>query len=465
MNETHILARHATSLDLAELPARLVDKTKQHILDTLGIIVRAQHDSESSHVFANSVASLCGPDGNASAIGHERSYPPHYAALLNAAYAHSIEFDDTHAAGSIHPGAVVVPAALAVAEESGATGALLLLAVVAGYETACRVSMGLPSTAHLNRGFHPTATAGTFGAAAAAAVAAGCEAGVLEHAFGLCGSMAAGSMQFQEDSSWNKRFHVGMAAHNGLLALRFATNGILGATQALEGKRGFWKAYGGDPQPQAATEALGQRWMVNETGFKPYPTCRSTHSPIDSILHLMRSENLHADDIESMHIGLSVKGVDIVGSPEESKRIPKDDVDAPFSMHWTAAVAAIKNRMSWADHGLVHDPAVLALAQRITVGPDAACDALWPGHFASLVVIRARGREYRRFVEDAKGDANLPMTWSELEEKFHSLCEDRLPMEVRLRIVAMVHDLENLEDISPMMRLLRGAPLGEATPQ
>lgn len=455
MDETLRLARHASTITAAQLPAAVIDKARQHVLDTVGVMIRARHAVESSTVFTRTVEELCGEGGVATAAGHRRLYPPQYAALLNGAYGHSIEFDDTHGAGSIHPGCTVIPAALAAGEAAAANGASFIAAVVAGYEMACRVSLPLPPTAHLNRGFHPTATCGTFGAAAAAAVATGCDAAQMRNAIGLCVSMAAGTMQSMDDSSWNKRFHAGMASHNGVVAARFARNGALGTELALEGRRGFWNAYGTEPRFERAFEALGERWEIMETGFKPYPTCRSTHSPIDLILAMMRDEQLAAREIESMQIGLSVKGVDLVGAPEDFRRKPKDDVDAPFSMHWTAAVAVLKGRMTWNEYELVHDPEVLAMAQRITVGVDPQCTALWPGHFAARVVIHARGRRYERFVEDAKGDAQIPMTWADLEDKFHSLAEVTFPKATRDRIVATVRAIDEVDHLSRLTSLLR----------
>lgn len=455
MNETRRLCEHAAGITVAKLPPKVVEQAKQLTLDMLGVAVRAQHDCDSSPSIARTVDMLCGGEGTATAAGHRRLYPPHYAALLNGAYAHSLEFDDTHAAGSIHPGAPVIAAALAMAEDGKSDGATLVAAIVAGYEVACRISLGLTPTVHLNKGFHPTATCGTFGAAAAAGVCLGLPVDTLESALGICGSLAAGSMQYMEDGSWNKRVHSGTASHNGVMAALFAKNGLVGARQAVEGRRGFLHAYSDAGRPEKVLEGLGTVWAVADTGVKLYPTCRSTHSPMDSILHIMRTEGLSGPEVKGIRIGISTKGVDLVGAPEARKREPQNDVDAQFSMHWTGAVAALKGRMTWGDYALLRDPEVLDLARRITVFVDPEADAMWPGHFASSVVIEARGREYRRFVNDCAGDPALPVTWADLESKFLGLAEQKLGGERCRRIIGHVKKLEALADLKPLTALLR----------
>src|SRR5690606_40306027 len=152
---------------------------------------------------------------------------------------HSLDFDDTHADSSLHPSAPVVPAALAASGTGGATGAELLAAIVAGYEVCCRLGNALDPTSHYARGFHPTATAGTFGAAAAAAKLYRLPAERIAAAFGVSGSQAAGSLQFLENGAWNKRFQVGAAAMNGVIAATLAQQDFLGASEPVEGRYGL----------------------------------------------------------------------------------------------------------------------------------------------------------------------------------------------------------------------------------
>src|SRR5690606_20530059 len=157
-------------------------------------------------------------------------------ALVNGTTAHSLDFDDTHAAGTLHPGAPVIPAALAAAEMVGADGKTVLAAIVAGYEVTCRLALSLPGGDHYDRGYLPTATCGAVGAAAAAARVFGLSASQVEDAFGIALSQAAGSLQFLASGAWTKRFQVGWSALNGLTAASLAREGFRGAGEALEGR-------------------------------------------------------------------------------------------------------------------------------------------------------------------------------------------------------------------------------------
>ena len=192
---TRRLAEYAVNLGFTDLPAATVEKTKQAILDLLGIAIRASIAGESSDVVRGVVDSL-GSAGSATGIGIGPRYQPHYAALLNGTFAHTLDFDDTHEGGSIHPGAPAIAAVLAMAEETRASGASVIAAIVAGYDATVRIAEAADPAAHYDRGFHPTATCGTFGATAAVANVVNASADVLKNAFGINGSQSAALYNF-----------------------------------------------------------------------------------------------------------------------------------------------------------------------------------------------------------------------------------------------------------------------------
>src|ERR1700749_1599668 len=167
MGVTSQLAEFCASIKLSSVPPEVVKRARFLVLDLVGNIIRARHDAESTPSFLAAVRAMGMAAGNAGVFGDAARYTPAGAALLNGALAHSLDFDDTHAAGSLHPGAPVIPAALAAVEMCGAPGADVLAAIIAGYEVTCRVALALPAGEHYDRGYHPTATCGAFGAAAA----------------------------------------------------------------------------------------------------------------------------------------------------------------------------------------------------------------------------------------------------------------------------------------------------------
>ena len=212
MGITAELAQFTADIRLDRLPPDVVKRARFLVLDLVGNIVRARHDAESTPSFLAAVRAMGMAAGNSGVFGDAARYTPAGAAFLNGALAHSLDFDDTHAAGSLHPGAPVIPAALAAGEMVGASGADVLAGIVAGYEVTCRVALALPAGEHYDRGFHPTATCGAFGAAAAAARVFGLSAEQVEGALGTVLSQCAGSLQFLVNGAWTKRFQVGWAA-------------------------------------------------------------------------------------------------------------------------------------------------------------------------------------------------------------------------------------------------------------
>src|SRR6201984_1102662 len=179
-HETETLAGYVADLKFDDIPPEVLERAKVLTLDFLGSAIRARRDAESTPSLLKMLESLAlDGKGESPVFGDAKTWTPAVAALLNGALGHSLDFDDTHADSSLHPSAPVVPAAMAAAEMVGASGRDLLTAIVAGYEVCCRLGNALDPTAHYARGFHPTATAGAFGAAAAAAKLFGLVEGVV----------------------------------------------------------------------------------------------------------------------------------------------------------------------------------------------------------------------------------------------------------------------------------------------
>ena len=314
MGITTELAQFTADIRLDRLPPEVVKRARFLVLDLVGNIVRARHDAESTPSFLAAVRAMGMAAGNSGVFGDAARYTPAGAAFLNGALAHSLDFDDTHAAGSLHPGAPVIPAALAAGEMVGASGADVLAAIVAGYEVTCRVALALPAGEHYDRGFHPTATCGAFGAAAAAARVFGLNAEQVEGALGTVLSQCAGSLQFLVNGAWTKRFQVGWAACNGLMAATLVREGFKGAAEALEGRHGFLRAYAPNPNPARAVQDLGSVFELMATAVKPYPSCRYGHAGIDAALALRAANDIKPTEITAVTLGLPRAGMMLIGA-------------------------------------------------------------------------------------------------------------------------------------------------------
>lgn len=455
---TRDLAEYTAGLRYEDLPPAVVERAKLLILDITGIMVRARRDAESTEPLIAAVQRLGLTGGDCTVVGDNSGYAPTAAALINGTLAHSLDFDDTHAQGSLHSSAPIVPAALAAAEMSDSSGKDFIAAVVAGYEVQIRLSLALGPSDHYDRGYHPTATCGVFGAAVAAGKLLGLDADGLENAFGVALSQAAGSMQFLADGAWTKRSHVGQAAQNGLICATMAGEGFQGPKQAFEGKWGFLYAYAPNGDPDKVVEGLGETWKTLELAVKPYPSCRYTHAAMDALAVLLRDNDIDAADIESVEIGLPETGWKIVGNPEEDKRNPTSIVDGQFSMPFCAAVMLREGTLGW-DHYRSHlqDEQTLDLGRRVSTVVDPKAEALFPENMAGAARVRTKSGTYEAFVEIPKGEPDNFLSKAEFLQKFNDLCGPYLSEASASRLATGLLTLDEANSVSSVMGFGRTA--------
>ncbi len=453
---TRALAEFTAGIRQPDLPAQVRERARHIVLDQVGIALRARHAADLSPALHAALARLGHTGGRASVIGDPQGYTPAAAALFNGNLGHALDFDDTHAPGSIHSGAPIIPAALAAAELAGAGGDAVLAGVVAGFEVQIRLSLALVPKDHYQRGFHPTATCGVFGAAAAAAVVLGLDADRVQDAFGLCGSQAAGSMQFLVDGAWNKPYHTGCAAANGLTAACMAAEGFRGAGAAIEGRYGFLRAYAPSPLPERAAEGLGSTWQTLGVAVKPYPSCRYGHAAIDALIQLRAANDLDWRDVESVEVGLPQTGVDIIGVPEADKQCPKNYVDGQFSMPFVAAVALRDGAMDWDSYDRhLADPDTQALCRRVQTVTDPRAEAEYPANMSGVVRVRARGGVLEAFVVVPKGEPSNFMSAAELRAKFDALAAPYLGEAARDELTRRLLALHEERDVTALLALTR----------
>ncbi len=457
MGITAELAGFAADIRLERLPPDVVKRARFLVLDLVGNIVRARHDAESTPSMLAAVRALGLAAGNAGVFGDAARYTPAGAAFLNGALGHSLDFDDTHAAGSLHPGAPVIPAALAAGEMAGATGADVLAAIIAGYEVTCRIALALPAGEHYDRGFHPSATCGAFGAAAAAARVFGLSAAQVEGALGTVLSQCAGSLQFLVNGAWTKRFQVGWAACNGLVAATLVREGFKGASEALEGRHGFLRAYATNPNPGRAVQAVGSVFDLMATAVKPYPSCRYGHAGIDAALALRAANDIKPAEIAAVTLGLPRAGMMLIGDPPAKKADPRNVVDGQFSAPFVIASALATGAMGWDSYGLLQDATLRALLPKVRCEVDPEIEAEFPANMSGKLTIEARGQRFVRKVVVPKGEPANFLSEAELRAKFAGLADGVLGAERAARLADAVLAIDSTADVASLMRL--AAPL------
>lgn len=453
MGVTADLSRYAAGLKWETLPPEVQERARFLLLDLVGNMVRGRHDAESTPSLLAAARALGLGAGSCGVFGEAARWTPAGAAFLNGAFAHSLDFDDTHAPSTLHPGAPVIPAALAAGEMAGAAGAEVMAAIVAGYDVTIRIALALPAKAHYDRGFHPTATAGAFGGAAAAARVFGLDADGVANALGIALSQTAGSLQYLVNGAWTKRFQVGWAALNGLVAATLAREGFKGAAEAIEGVHGFLQAYAPAPTPERAVQGLGQVFEMMNTAVKPYPSCRYGHAAIDAALALRAKHGWKPEEIESVTVGLSDAGMLLVGKPAEKKANPENVVDGQFSGPFVVATALVTGAMGWDSYGLLHDPAIRALMPRITCEQDAEVEAEYPANMSAKLTVKAGGKTFVEKVVVPKGEPANFLTEAELRTKFHGLVDAVLGPERATRLADAALALDAATTVSNLPQL------------
>lgn len=448
------LAAFAASLRFEALPAAVVGKITLHTLDLLGVALAAVPTDFGDAVLR--AACRLGGRGAGTVVGRRETLPAAWAALANGTLAHGLDYDDTHPAAVVHVSATVVPAVLAAAEETAADGPGMLAALAAGMETSIRIGLVAPGAFH-DRGFHPTGICGAYAAALAAGKLYGLTAGQLTHALGLAGSMASGTFEFLADGAWSKRLHAGWAAHAGLVAARLAAEGFRGPRTTFEGRFGLFATHLGSGAPDIArlTAGLGRHWDLLDLALKPYPCCHMTHAFIDAAARA-RADGIGADDVVAIDCLIHPREMPVVCDPPEAKRVPRTEYDAKFSLPYCVATMLVRGAadLEAFDDAAVSDPAVLAVAARVSAHPDPDSD--YPRHFPGILRLTLRdGRvtEYREPLN--RGCAERPLDPAEVEAKFARNAARALPPDHARRVAALVGDLPRLRDPGPLMSALR----------
>ena len=427
---TEKFADFCEQLRYEDLPHDVIKRTKLLILDTVGIIIRARHDAESTSSLVSAIEKLEMSNGSCQVFSDNKSYSPSAAALLNGTLAHSLDFDDTHAEASLHSSAPILAAALAAAEMNKSSGQQLITACVVGYEIQIRLGLAGGSSSHYKKGFHPTATCGIFGASAAAGYLMGLTKEQYISAFGIALSQSAGSMQFLTDGAWTKRSHVGQAAQNGLSCAILAAEGFKGPSKAFEGQWGYFHSYAFGGDMEKAIDGLGKKFETLNLGVKPYPSCRYSHAAIDGIIELKNELGFSTAELDDIDIGLSETALNIIGYPLSDKQNPKSVVDGQFSMPFCAAVTVKSGGLKWDDYkNHLNDSDTLSLCNKIKVSPDKDAEECCPEYMSAKVKVVVKGKKYEKFVKIPKGEPENFMEDSEFISKFRSLTEPYLSNE------------------------------------
>ncbi len=385
------------------------------------------------------------------------------AALINATASHTVEVDDIYSPGLYHPGVCVIPAALAMADSESTSGAVLLDAIVTGYEVSNRIARTV-NPAHYNH-WHTTATVGHFGATVGASRVAGLTAEQTAHALGNAATMAAGLRHAFSADAMTKPIHAGRAAEAGVLCALAAREGVTGVADMLESARGFGAAMSDSPDWREATETLGREWTILRTTVKAHACCGHNFASLDGVRAIMKRETLVSQDIAAIRARVYRATAELCGNPT-----PATAAEARFSLPYCAAVMALRGAVTPSDFSdtALADPAIRAMAAKIRYETDPEIDAAFPDLRPATVEIETTGGQiHTHHQATRRGDPDAPLTETDLMAKFHALAAPVLGTQAARTLAVEIDGIDTLEDLGTLplsatrvreSRTLRHAP-------
>lgn len=446
------LARFAAMLSFDAIPANVVLRAEDLFVDWVGSALagKGARPVETIAAFARAM----GPSyGTAEILMERRGTSPLFAAMVNGAASHFAEQDDVHNGSVFHPAAVVFPAALATAQEIGASGKSFLAACTAGYEVGIRVGEFLGRSHY--KIFHTTGTAGTVAAAAAVGHLLRLSPEQMLHAFGSAGTQAAGLWEFLRDAADSKPLHTAKAAANGLTAAYLARDGFTGAKRILEGPQGMGRGMSSDADPARLVDRLGSRWALAETSFKFHASCRHTHPAADALLKAMRDNRLEAGDIAGVTTLVHQGAIDVLGPVTDPSTVHQ----AKFSMGTTLGLIAVygKAGMVEFEEGFAR-PEVVDFRNRVEMLLDPEVDGAYPARWIGKAVVRTKdGRAISVRVDEPKGDPGNTLSRDEIDAKVRGLAKfsDAASESEMDALLARLWQLSRANDIGTLMSLHR----------
>jgi 2-methylcitrate dehydratase PrpD len=431
------------------LPAPVVEQAKHHILDTVAAMISGSQLAPGRAALRFAAAHAGG--GKATVVGAKTLLDPTEAALVNGTLGHSDETDDSHGESQSHPGVAVVPAALALGEELGASGERFLRAVTLGYDVGPRLTMALGGIAFrtdTRRSTH--AFAGTFGAAAAAASIAQLDSQQMRWLLDYASQQASGYIIWGRDTEHIEKAFVfgGMPARAGVTAAELVRTGWTGVADVFSGEDNFFQVNAPGGNPGLLVEALGQRYEIARTDIKKWTVGTPIQGPLDALESLRRKRGFVADDVTEVVVRLAPA----VGAVVDNRELPDICLQHMLAVMLVDGTASFRAAH---DAARMQDPAVLRERRKVRYVPDGELTALLPVRVAIVEVALRDGTHLSERVEAVRGTPRNPMGRDEVVAKARDLIEPVLGSAPADRLIATLLALETLGDIRELRPLLQ----------
>jgi 2-methylcitrate dehydratase PrpD len=430
------------------LPDDVLEKIKQHTLDTIAAMVSGSQLLAGRQ--ATRFAAEYGGEKISTVVGSRVVCGPIEAALVNGLLAHADETNDIHRPSRSQPGSSVVPAALAVGEKFGINGMHFLRAVVLGYDIGPRVTIALGPFALAGQGHKSTfSIAGTFGASAAAGCAAGLNAQQMRWLLDYAAQQASGIEAWHRDIEHIENGFVlaGMPARNGVTAALVVHSGWNGVDDIFSGPDNFLLAFAPQADPTKLIEKLGERYEVMRTDIKKWSVGMPIQAPLDALEILLQRQPFSPEQVREVRVRLASS----LGAPVDNSLIPD------LCLQHLVAVMLKDKTVSFQaahDKGRMQDPAILELRSRVKIVPDEEFERRQPRWEATVELVLNDGTLLTQHVEAPRGTVENPMTRDEVAAKARGLMEPVLGVGVCKNLIERVLGLERTKDIRELRPLM-----------
>ncbi|MFZ0448724.1 MAG: MmgE/PrpD family protein [Desulfatiglandaceae bacterium] len=399
-----------------DLDQKIIDQAKMLILDLTGVSLAGYEMMEFPRLVVDYMIELGGKP-EATILHTKRKFPAINAAFANAACAHALDMDDGHRFAALHPGTVIIPAAMAAAELVKASTREFIAGIVVGYEIMIRIGMAI-SPSSLNRGFHITGIAGSFGAAAAAANIMGLSHDETVGAFGMAGLQSSGLIQVNHETEGAKvkPINPARAAMSGILSCILAQRGAHGPENIFEGEDGFLKAVADKVEHDLLVRDLGQEFEICKVYLKLYAACRHAHACIDAALKANEDSGIDIEDIRKINVETYPAAVRLAGIVH-----PTTASAARFSIPFSVALALIRKDAGTDKYTeeTVNDEKIQRLAGKVKLAATTEWQEVYPTkRGATLTIIDKNNAIWSARVDLAKGEPERPASSEEIHKKF-----------------------------------------------
>lgn len=455
MDVIYTLVKNIIGTNYEDIPSEAVEAAKKSIMDTLGVSLGGSSREGIGELV--DILSDWGGKEESTVWVYGCKLPCICAAQANATMAHALDYDDAYHEATVHPGAVAVPTAFAIAERLGRIdGKKLITAVVLAVDLTTRLCLATTVSVH-SRGWHYTTLHGNFNATTVAGKLLELDEETFVNAFGLSYHQAGGTLQALRDGALAKRAGPGFAARNGITAAIMAQKGITGAKNVLQGRDGLFNTYHrGDYNPEVLTANLGEKFGITNLSFKPHPCCGANHACIDATLALVHEQNIKAEDVDNITVYLDKDTMELLCEPLDTKRNPCSAVDTQFSIPWVVASAIVHGKIGLDDFTsqAIKDGTVLMLSNKVTPKLLSPRIGVKP---TAIVEIKTKksGGIYSRRVDTPYGRLQNPMSMDDMITKFRDCAfhaAKRISQKNIEELIQMISQLEEVNDVNRVVR-------------